>query len=271
MNQNICYIYKNDLKFNNINLNNSEFESEQVKEIYNIYKGKPKIELRIKDSKMENYKFLDLSKLDIDDSYLQQLLNLDKIKMILQKIEFLDLSNNKLKRFYDFSSYSNIKFINISFNEISGEIEFNNLDELTCHNNEIKKITSSRLKRLSASNNKVIEVDLPNIEILIVNFNKLSYISSYLNLRYLECIDNEIVNIDNMINLEELYIGNNKLIELNNMPKLLLLNCINNPIEKIRYFSHLKMLLTSIPNISSQYNISNISKVKNDYLINFKV
>jgi hypothetical protein len=271
MEKNICYVYKNDLKFNNINIENSEFDSEKVKEIYNNYKGKPKIELRIEDSKMENYKFLDLSKLDINDIYFEQIINLERIKKILERIEFLDLSNNKLKKFPDLSNYKNIKFINIAFNEVDGEIEFNNLDELTCHNNEIKRITSKKLKRLNASNNKLIEIELPNIEILIVNFNKLNYIPSYLNLKYLECIDNELVNIDNMINLEELYIGNNKLLRINNMPKLLLLNCINNPVEKIKYFPNLKMLLTSVPNISSQYNISNISKVKNDYLINFKV
>ena len=47
-------IYKNDIKFNkNINLENSEFESDNVKDIYIDYNNKSKIEFRIKDCEME--------------------------------------------------------------------------------------------------------------------------------------------------------------------------------------------------------------------------
>ena len=62
-------IYKNDLKFNHDNntYENSDFDSDAIKDIYNDYKKKPKIELRIKDSEMENYDYLDLSNLNLDD------------------------------------------------------------------------------------------------------------------------------------------------------------------------------------------------------------
>jgi hypothetical protein len=43
-NKNKCFIYKNDLKFNDeINLENSEFDSDGILSIYNDYKKKPKI------------------------------------------------------------------------------------------------------------------------------------------------------------------------------------------------------------------------------------
>ena len=85
-------IYKNDLKFTeNIDLEKSEFESETVKNLYNSHKNKPKIELRIIDSKMEKYEYLDLSSLNLNDDLLSKLLSLDKIKFILEKIKFLDL------------------------------------------------------------------------------------------------------------------------------------------------------------------------------------
>jgi len=52
--KNKCRIYKNDLKFNEtIDLETTEFDSDAVKSIYNNFKNKPKIELRIEDSIMK--------------------------------------------------------------------------------------------------------------------------------------------------------------------------------------------------------------------------
>ena len=72
-----------------------------------------------------------------------------------------------------------------------------------------------------------------------------------------------------MIELEELYIGNNNLCSIKNMPKLKVLNCVNNPIQKINYFPKLQTLMASIAKVSSQYIVTNITKVKLEYLINF--
>lgn len=270
--KNTCFIYKNDLKFNdNIDLENSEFESDSVKYIYDNFKNKPKIELRIEDSKMENYKYLDFSKLDIDDEQLMRLFELERIKYILKKIEFLDLSHNKLTMLPNLKKYPNIYYLSVSFNIINQHIHDDNLLELTCHNNQIKSIKSNKLTHLNASYNDIEMIDVPNINVLIISYNKLIWIQSYLELKYLECIDNQINKIDNMYNLEELYIGNNKVVNISNMPKLKVLNCINNRLEKIKFFPKLETLMTSIPKVSSQYNVSSISKVKNDYVINFIV
>ena len=195
--KNTCFIYKNDLKFdlnldnndvnNDVNndfnnIKNSEFDTEEIKTIYNNFKNKPKIELRIEDSKLENYKYLDLSKLEINDLYMFQLLGLEKIKNILKKIEFLDLSNNKLSFIPNLSDYPNILYLNVSFNEITNDITNNNLLELTCHNNNITSINSNSLIRLSASNNNITLINTPNIEMLIINSNRLEWIESYLSL-----------------------------------------------------------------------------------------
>jgi protein phosphatase 1 regulatory subunit 7 len=271
-NKNTCFIYKNDLKFNDkINLEDSEFDSDSVKIIYNNFKNKPKIELRLEDCKIENYKYLDFSKLDINNEYLLKLFDLEKIKKILERIEFLDLSHNKLTILPNLDKYSNIIYLNISFNNIEEDICDNNLIELTCDNNKIKSIKSNKLTHLNASNNNITSINVPNIKILILNYNKLNWIQSYLNLTYLECINNEINNIDNMINLEELYIGNNNIRNISNMPKLQILNCIINPLDKIKYFPNLKMLMSSTSKVSSQYVVINISKIKSDFIINFNV
>jgi hypothetical protein len=55
------------------------------------------------------------------------------------------------------------------------------------------------------------------------------------------------------------------------MPKLKVLNCVCNPLNKINYFPNLKTLMASIPVVSNQYIVLNISKIKSDYLINFKI
>lgn len=270
--RNKCFIYKNDLKFNeSIDLETSEFESDAVKSIYNNFKNKPKIELRIEDSIMENYKYLDLSKLEINDKYLEQLFSLEKIINILKQIEFLDLSNNNLTTMPNLDKYPNIIYFSISFNDITSHIENHNFVELSCQYNKITSIKSKSIKQLNASNNKISNIDVPNIVTLIISSNKLSHIDSYLNIKYLECIDNKINKIDNMISLEELYIGNNEINSIKNMPKLQVLNCVGNPIDKIRYFPRLKILMVSNPTVSNQYSINNISKIKSDYLINFKI
>lgn len=272
MKKKTSYIYKNDLKFeNNFDIESSEFDSDAVKSIYMNFKSKPKINLRIEDSKIENYRYLDLSKLEINDDNLLQLFGLNKIKNILDKIEFLDLSNNKITKFPNLINYPNILYLNVSFNLIDQHIIDNNLIELTCHNNFIKSIKSNKLILLNASNNSINSIDIPNIKILIISYNKINWIPSYINLIYLECIENYIEKIDNMIELEELYIGNNKLSNIKNMPNLKVLNCIGNPIDKIKYFPNLEILMTSTCKISSQYFLLNMKKIKSDYLINFKI
>lgn len=270
--KNTCYVYKNDLKFNEkLNMDSLEFESDAVKLIYNNFKSKPKIELRIEDSKMENYRYLDLSKLEINDDILSQLLILNKINFILNKIEFLDLSNNNLTKFPDLTKFTNILYLNISFNLIDHNIIDDNLIELTCHNNLIKSIKSKKMTHINASNNLINFIDVPNVKILIISYNKIDWIPSYLDLTYLECIENNLIKIDNMLELEELYIGNNRISNIFNMPKLKILNCVNNPINKIKYFPNLITLMSSTCNVSSQYILSNMEKIKSDYLINFKI
>lgn len=268
--RNNCYVYKNDLKFNDeIDLETSEFASDAVKQMYMDFKSKPKIELRIEDSMMENYRYLDLSKLEIDDNALVKLFELEKIKKILKKIEFLDLSHNKLKFLPELKNYLNIQYLNVSFNQIEQNIVNNNLLELSCENNKIKSVKSNKLTHLIASHNNIESIDVPNIDMLVISYNKLLWIPSYLNLKYLECFGNQIDKIDSMWELEELYIGENNITNISNMPKLKILNCINNPVDKIKYFPNLMTLMSSTAKVSSQYQISSISKIKKDFLINF--
>jgi hypothetical protein len=262
-------IYKNDLKFtDNIDFEKSEFDSEMVQNLYTSHKNKPKIELRITDSEMEKYEYLDLSSLDLDDGLLKKLFALDKIKFILSKIKFLDLSSNNLTKVPDLTKYKNIIYLSISKNNIDGSIIDNNLVELTCDFNKITKIESQSITKLSANNNVIETINIPNIKVLNANNNQLSEMAEYCNLEYLECICNKIKNIKNLFKLQEIYIGNNQLENISNMPNLLILNCVTNPIKKINFFPNVKLILSSTPIVSSRYLIENITKMKEDYIIN---
>ena len=264
-------IYKNDLKFSEkFDFNKTEFESDSVKNLYNTHKNKPKIEMRITDSQMEKYEYLDLSSLDLNDDLLNKLFSLDKIKYILSRIKYLDLSTNNLVRYPDLSKYKNIIFLSISKNQIEGNINDNNIIELTCDNNKVSKINSSSITKLSANNNELREINVPNIKVLHINNNKISEVGEYFNLEYLECIDNKIKNIQNLFKLQEIYAGNNQIENISNLPSVLVLNCVNNPIKKINYFENVKLILSSTPVVSSRYKISNITKMKDDYLINIQ-
>lgn len=265
-------IYKKDLKFHdNFDLENSDWDNDGVKDMYNEHKNKPKIELRIKDSESENYEYLDLSKMALNDELLKQLISLDRIKYILKKICFLDLSNNDLTVKPDLSEYKNIIYLNISHNNIKGSIIDNNVIELSCEYNKIKSIVSSSITKLSANNNLIETLNTPNIKMLVVNNNNLNSLdSNYDNLEYLECINNNLTKIGNFKRLSELFIGYNNVEEISKLDAVRILNCVNNPIKKIRYFNNLKMLMSSTAQISSRYNINNISKIKNDFFIDLK-
>ena len=264
-------IYKNDLKFNEkIDIESSDWDTDDVKNMYTTYKKKSKIELRIKDSELEAYEYLDLSNLCLTDKVLCELIELPIIIDILSKIKFLDISSNKLTIIPNaIYNYKNIIYMNFSNNKISGIINNNNIIELSCENNKIQGINSTSITKLSASNNIITSIHVPNIEILIINGNTLNKIDGYNNLNYLECIDNNINYIGNMPLLTEIYISNNQLTDIEKMNKLKILNCINNPIKKIRYFKTIDTILCSTPFVSSRYNIKSINKINTtNYLIN---
>ena len=264
-------IYKNDLKFSeNFDFEKSDFESDFVKNLYSSHKNKPKIEMRITDSEMEKYEYLDLSSMNLNDEVIEKLFSVERIKNILQKIKYLDLSTNNLTKYPNLSKYKNIVYLSISKNKICGSIIDNNLIELTCDFNNISEIQSNSITKMSANNNKIKSINVPNIKVMHINYNSIDELDEYFNLEYLECIDNKIKTIKNLFKLQEVYIGNNLLETVENMPSLLVLNCVNNPIKRINYFENLQLILSSTPMISSKYKISNITKIKNDYLINIE-
>lgn len=266
-----CPIYKNDLKFNNFKYAEKDGQSEKVKNLNMEYENKPKLLFRIKDCEMENYEYLDLSNLSMDDDQFEKLCGLDVIINILNRIKFLDLSTNDLHKMPNISCYKNIIYLNVSNNKISGSINNNLYIEFTCDHNLIETINSTSITYLSASNNKITSICVPNIQTCMINHNLLDNLNNLSKLTYLECSDNKIINIQNNMLLKELFIADNLLETIKNMPSLKILNCVNNPLNKIAYMSNIDTLFCSTNRISTQYKINTISKIKNNYVIKFHV
>ena len=261
-------IYKNDLKFNDDITDDSDFDTDNIKEMFSQYKKKPKIELRIKDSELENYNYLDLSNLGLDDELLLKLLKLDKIIFILKKIVYLDISSNKLTKNINLDNYKNIIYLNISRNEICGRFEDNNIIELNCEYNNITSVISNSIHKLNACSNNINYILVPNVKILLINDNKLNKLDTLDHVEYMECINNNIKTVGKFNKLKEIFIANNLIEDINEMNELNILNCVNNPIKRIKFIGKLNIMLCSTPNISSKYNIKNISKINSNYLIN---
>ena len=261
-------IYKNDLKFNDDITDDSDFDTDGIKEMYNQYKKKPKIELRIKDSELENYNYLDLSNLSLDDELLSKLLKLDKIIFILKKIVYLDISSNKITKTINLDDYKNIIYLNISRNEICGSFEDHNIIELNCEYNNITSVISNSIQKLNACSNNINFMHVPKVKILLINDNKLNKLDTLEHVEYMECINNNIKKVGKFNKLKEIFIANNLIEDIDEMNELNILNCVNNPIKRIKHVGKLNIMLCSTPNISSKYNIKNISKINSNYLIN---
>ena len=225
---------KKDLKnINNINIDekNIIFENNKTKELYEKYKYKTVLEIRIDMCINEEYFYLDLSEMELTNIQLIEIFENDNIKTILYKIEMLDLSNNNLSSYINLDIYNNIKYLNISFNEIFGTVKSNYIVELNCENNKINKIISNSIIRLIAHDNLIEFIDLINVEYLIINNNKLLELCNFNNIKVLDCINNNILNID--------------------------------------YIKSLNSLSCSTNKISKDYNIKNIEKINNNYYLDF--
>ena len=223
---------KKDLKnINNINIDNYIFENNEIKELYDKYKTKTFLEIRIDMCIMENYFYLDLSEMELTNIQLIDIFENEQIIIILSKIEMLDLSNNNLSSYINFDMYNNIKYLNISFNKISNTIISNHIIELNCEHNSIDKIISNTIIRLIAHNNLIEYIELINVEYLIINNNKLTELCNFNNIKVLDCINNNILNID--------------------------------------YIKSLEILCCSTNKISKDYNIKNIEKIINNYYLDF--
>ena len=223
---------KNDLKnIHKFNENTFSFENDYVKELYYKYENKTILEIRIDMCINEDYFYLDLSEMNLTNNELLLIFEKEEIKSLLYKIEMLDLTYNKLTKNINLEPYTNIKYLNIGFNEIFDIIVCKHIIELNCEYNKITKIISHSVIKLIAHDNLIEDLELKDINYLIIYNNKLTKINNYNDIETLDCINNNILNIDYIKSLKSLYCSTNR--------------------------------------ISKDYNISNIEKINNNYYVDF--
>lgn len=154
-------------------------------------------------------KYLDLSKLWL--TAVPEICKLMKPED-LSLIQFLSLAQNKIRIVdQDLSCLTNLRVLNLSYNEISEVVRLGSLpslQELMLHKNNIDNIE------------KLIGMDLPALEKLNLAYNKLKEIDSLgklTNLIVLELQHNvleKLVGVENLKKLEELKLEFNKLKDL---------------------------------------------------------
>jgi hypothetical protein len=232
MEKNKVIIYENDLKFKqhskiDFSSNLIEFSSDEIKT--KLKQNLDTIEYRINDAKKNNFIIIDLSYLSLFN--LNQIFTSEHYK----NCEILFLNNNNLSGTVDFSKFCNLKVLDIQTNNIKSIILPKSLIELSASDNLIEELQS----------------DLPNLERLLINNNKLKTLKEYENLLLLECAYNSIELIKFYPKIKKIIVNNNPLKSIVQLPFLSYLDIAECPIDNIPTYNNLKHLLASNTKLSS--------------------
>lgn len=136
----------------------------------------------------------------------------------LSVIEFLSLAQNKIRIVdQDLSCLSNLRVLNLSYNDIVQVIQLGSLpklQELLLHKNELEEADA------------IVEMDLPALQRLNLAYNNLKELTNldrFKNLTVLELQHNaleSIVGVENLEKLKELKVEFNNLTDLPFLEKL---------------------------------------------------
>lgn len=200
--------------------------------------------------------------------------DMKNLKNILE-VDKMCFENDEIKKIYE--ECKNMTSLEYRLYECKNEeYEFIDLsgmdltDELLNDIIKSHEIIFKKIKLLELSNNYISDINFlnnfSNIKYVIVNNNELKNV----NLNHvleLECINNKIETI-NSESIYDLNASNNKLIEYN-CPELKNMDVSNNLLEKILYQSTLINLCCSTNQISIDFKIKRIQKIKNNYYVEF--
>jgi insulin-like growth factor-binding protein complex acid labile subunit len=261
------FIDLNSLKYLNL-------DSNQISTLKNVqfYSNLEVISLRFNLlTNLNEINSSSLKYLNVSNNRLQEI---DFKKTFLPNLEYLDLSQNRLISIKNesFLNMNQLKHLNLSYNKLDLESEFNNisyfhgqslLETLDLSFNEIKYLNSNltfqylnSLKYLNLSNNRLNSLNayrfrfLYNLSDLNLASNNISFLneSSFINLvnlKILKMTSNQInstdflqLNKNDLYNLEYLELEENNITLINetlfqSFSKLSYLNLNSNPIKSI--------------------------------------
>jgi Leucine-rich repeat (LRR) protein len=275
-------VTKLDLHLNDINqietktfidlnsLNYLNLDSNQVATLENVQFNSNLKKLTIRFNLITNLNEINSSSLEYLDFSNNRIQEINFTKIVLPNLEYLDLSHNLLSLIKD-DSLNNLKHLNLSYNKLDLESEFNNisyfkglwlLETLDISFNEIEYLDSNQtfqylnaLKYLNLSNNKLKTLDafifgyLSQLTDLNLASNNLrfideSYFSNLVNLKKLKLSYNQVNSTflsktnTSFITVTSLDLDYNKIDAISEndfelISKLKYLNLNSNPIKTI--------------------------------------
>jgi Leucine-rich repeat (LRR) protein len=180
------------------------------------------------------------------------------------QVSYLDVRNSMISSLEGIKTFSNIKMISCSNNQLSS-LDLNslvNITHLDCSYNQLALLDVNgltNLQDLNFGNNQIASFDastLTNIISFACNFNQLTVlnISNLPNLLFLSCTDNQIttLNLINLSNLKSIYCSNNLLASINvsSFSKLEVLSCSYNKLSSLD--------LAGLTNLQNLYCFNNL-------------
>ena len=179
----------------------------------------------------------------------------------LSFLEYLELSENKIKEIDNLNSLVNLRALYLNQNQIEN---IDNLNSLT------------KLKTLALNDNQITEITsfdkLQSLDHLNLSNNNISEIKGLKNLKYLKELflcGNKITSIKNLQmfnNLENLHLADNQISKihgLDNLRNLKVLNLSNNKITSIKGIENLRNLEVLYLNHNSISKIENLDRYTN--------
>jgi hypothetical protein len=243
----------------NINPELAIWYNENVKEKYLNNEIDP-ILYRIEESKKNNYYYFDLSYLKLNSlPNLSNNNDLKKVKILFindnnfssineifsffEQLEIIDITNNNLisvenmpssliefvcvnNKIKSLCGNNNLKRLNCSNNQIEYLDNYENIEKIICSNNKIFNInTYKNLKYLNADLNPIVNINIQHklLELDCSNTSLSGKICNNLlfpSLRYFNCTNTNICEIQSGINLIDIKISNTMIKQLDYMKKL---------------------------------------------------
>jgi Leucine-rich repeat (LRR) protein len=212
--------------------------------------------------------------------------SINKLKSIPKKIfsiEYWDFSNNQVDGDIDFISYTKLKYLLASGNQITSVSNLqSDLIYLDLSDNPLIKLENlpfglRYLLIVKTKLKKINLIELENLQYLDISINNFNSCIDGLpsNLIYLNCSQCEIIKLDNLpFSLKKLVCVNNQIKSLDMLPLCLeYLDCDHNQIINLNNLpNNLKELVCSNNEITELNNLpQNLIKLNCDYnqIINF--
>jgi hypothetical protein len=199
----------------------------------------------LKDKIKVNQEFL-ISKINIDIKYIKWIIINDTVVesidelTLFNKLEYVDLSNNKLKTLPKLPKLKELVCNNNLLTLIDNII----VERLDCNNNKLTRLINTTAKSLHCSYNNIKNIKCSSVLKLYCDHNEINSLSdiNVSNVLLVDCSNNKLERVEKLESCEDLFINNNFIKEMPIFSKLKRLDAQGNKFEFIPFMGSLKYL-----------------------------